>query len=50
MNFTEIFRLKKMLEEAKIPFQFSENFHGLRGSREGSSETCGQTAVFFVDN
>lgn len=27
-TFTEIFRLKKMLEEAKIPFQFSENFHG----------------------
>jgi hypothetical protein len=28
MKFTEIFRLKKMLEEAKIPFRFSENFHG----------------------
>jgi len=24
MKFTEIFRLKKMLEEANIPFQFSE--------------------------
>ena len=28
MKFTEIFRLKKMLEEAKIPFRFSENFNG----------------------
>lgn len=28
MKFTEIFRLKKMLEEANIPFQFSENFNG----------------------
>lgn len=27
-KFTEIFRLKKMLEEANIPFQFSENFNG----------------------
>lgn len=28
MKFTEILRLKKMLEEANIPFQFSENFNG----------------------
>ena len=28
MKFTEIFRLKKMLEEANIPFKFSENFNG----------------------
>jgi hypothetical protein len=28
MKFKEIFRLKKMLEEANIPFQFSENFNG----------------------
>ena len=28
MKFTEIFRLKKMLEEANIPFRFTENFNG----------------------
>lgn len=31
MEYTEIFKLKKMLEEANIPFTFTDDFHNVKG-------------------
>ena len=34
MNYTEIFKLKEMLEEANIPFTFTDDFFGVKKKLE----------------